>query len=86
MQARKLKADRLARNKKLTDELKKLEKERDNWTGYLDGRKTFKWDKFVPEFRNKADYDAYCSCKKQAPKKIKAIDQQMATLRAQFEK
>ncbi len=86
-QAKRLEADKLARNKKLTEELAKLERERDDWSGYLDERK---W-KSLPRdgwghVCGKFELERYYEGRDKAPREIAAIDRKIATLRAQFEK
>ena len=87
-QAKKLEADRLARNKKLADDIAALERRRDDWASYLDGRKTVIARNYNPPFgwSNQREVDDFYNHKKEAPGKIAAIDQKIATLRAQFEK
>ncbi len=86
-EAKRLEADKLARNKKLTEELAKLEKERDDWSGYLDGRKTVVAKNYSSfGWSNQRELDDFYNHKKEAPGRIAAIDQKIATLRAQFEK
>lgn len=85
--AKKLEVDRLARNKKLADEIAKLERERDDWAGYLDGRKTVVAKNYSSfGWSNQRELDRFYDNEKKAPGKIVAIDQKIATLRSQFEK
>ncbi len=86
-EAKRLAADKLAKNKKLTEELIKLAKERDDWAGYLDGRR---WNSVPRNIFGKAcnefELKQYLDGKAKAPGKIAEIDRRMDTLRAQFEK
>jgi chromosome segregation ATPase len=74
-------AEKVARNRQISEQLKKLEGERDRWRRYVDGRakmpdpKGFNFEREAEEWRRDTA---------NAPGKIAALDQRIASLRAQF--
>jgi len=79
--------ERIARNNRRNDQLKNLEKERDEWSRYIDGRAKHPgvWNSFNATWRNPRAVATYNKNKEIAPHKIKDIEQQMANVRASFE-
>jgi chromosome segregation ATPase len=75
-------AEKVARNRQISEQLKKLEGERDQWCRYIDGRYS------APNNPNEINFgsklEEWKRSKALAPGKITALDQRIASLRAQF--
>lgn len=79
--------ERIARNNQKMEQLKKLEKDKDDWSKYIDGRNKGP----VPDYSvsghlfNEVAVNSYIKRKEKAPAEIKKIEQKMANIRASFE-